>query len=454
MAKHESKHLIQEGGTFLRPLFQKLNEAKIRYCVVRNYAHLPDSTGGSDVDMWVHIDDLQYCEMILKDISKAVGMSLVSFYDHPTQYKVCYMGVTDGVQLDIFKGDIYWANKIMFSGTSVEQNTIMRNGVKVLNEEFSNVMNVVKEFIYTKDCKQRYIDKIYESEIYSYEYLKKYLDRFSESFLLFFAKCVNEHSLNDNLSKLAEMSRKGISNQGALSTLRFKLSKLKRLIKKPGYVICVEGTDGSGKSFIIDKIEPMLNGAFHNKVTYNHLRPNVFPDIAVLFGKRKANNTVQVESNPHGSKPSGFFASLIRVSYYMLDYTFGYMRSVFPQVCTRYHVFIFDRYFYDYYIDQRRAHVKLPKCVYNFFELFVPTPDIILCLGGDPHKIYNRKPETSLEEVTRQTNELSSFCKKRKNAFWVDTTLKPEDSVELAMNAIISVMAKRFENTTYTSQVK
>ena len=40
----------------------------------------------------------------------------------------------------------------------------------------------------------------------------------------------------------------------------------------------------------------------------------------------------------------------------------------------------------------------------------IPKPDIILCLGGDPEKIYNRKPETSLEEVTRQTSALKDFC--------------------------------------------
>lgn len=453
MAIHVSKHLVNEGGVFLRPLFKRLNDAKIRYCVVRNFEQLPDSTGGSDVDMWVHKDDLLYCERLLKETSVAVDMPLVSFYGHPTQYKVCYMGVSDGVQLDIFKGDIYWDNKIMFSGTSIEKNTIMFNGVKVLNEEFMDVMSVLKEFIYTKDCKQRYIDKIYKSSLYSDEYLKQYLDKFSDDFLLFFSKCLKEHTINENLHDLAEKARNNISKDGALSTFRFKFSKLKRLLKKPGYVICVEGTDGSGKSFIIENIEPMLNGAFHNKVTYNHLRPNFFPDIAVLLGRRKANNTVQVVSNPHESKPSGFFSSLFRVSYYMLDYTIGYLYSVFPHIYTRYHVFIFDRYFYDYFFDQRRSHVNLPGFIYKIFGLFVPSPDITLCLGGDPQKIYNRKPETSLEEVTRQTYKLKAFCKNRRNTFWIDTTQSPQESIQQAMNSIISVMSRRFEGTSYTSKI-
>lgn len=454
MKNHISKHLVNEGGEFLRPLFKRLNNENIRYCVVRNYEYLPDSTHGSDVDMWVHTDDLVSFEEILKSVSKEAEMPLVSYYDHPTQYKVCYMGIQDGVQLDIFKGNIYWGNKIMFSGESIERNIVMNNNLKVLNEEFTDLMSVIKEFIYTQQCKQKYIDKIYKTGQFSYEKLKRYLDCFHDEFLQFFAKCICNQSINENMKRLAKLSRNCITDKGAVSLWKFKFSKLKRLSKKPGFVICVEGTDGAGKSYIIDKIEPMLNGAFHNKLTYNHLRPNYFPDIAVLFGRRKKNQAVQVVSNPHSSKPSGFLLSIVRVSYYMLDYSIGYLISIFPQICTRYHVYIFDRYFYDYYIDQRRAHVNLPKCIYRFFELFVPSPDITLCLGGDPEIIYNRKPETSLEEVTRQTKELRAFCHNRKNTFWIDTTISPEESIKQAMNAIISVMSERFKDISYTSKIK
>jgi hypothetical protein len=75
---------------------------------------------------------------------------------------------------------------------------------------------------------------------------------------------------------------------------------------------------------------------------------------------------------------------------------------------------------------------------------FVPSPDLILCLGGSPQKIYARKPETSLEEVAHQVNVLKDFCDKRKNAVWIDTTVKPEQSIDEAMNTITTVLKKRF----------
>ncbi len=449
MDKYKSNHLEKEGGMFMRPLFDKLNKANVRYCVLRNYTELPDSTGGSDVDMWVHKDDLLLCEKILKDISCETHMPLVSYYDAPVQYKVCYMGVSDGVQFDIFKGDIYWTNRVMFSGESIQANTILLNGVKVLSEAFADLQTVVKELIYTKDCRQKYVEKIYQSDIYTEEYLTKYLDRFDKTFILELEKNIRERKIDDRLKALGDLAQRSLSTRDAVSKLKYKLSKFKRIWKQPGYVICVEGTDGSGKSFIINAIEPMLNGAFHNHISYSHLRPQLIPDIAVLFGKRSRKEKVDITPDPHAHRPSGFGMSMVRLVYYILDYSIGYLVKVFPLKLTRTHVFIFDRYFYDYYVDQRRARIKLPLWIVRCFETFVPRPDIILCLGGDPETIYKRKPETSLEEVKRQTEVMRKFSQSRENAFWIDTTLEPEESIELTMNAILSIMGKRFAGISY-----
>lgn len=191
-----------------------------------------------------------------------------------------------------------------------------------------------------------------------------------------------------------------------------------------------------------------MNGAFHNGVVYNHLRPNVIPDIAELMGKRKKaeKDKVTVVSDPHAGKQSGFIGSFVRWSYYMIDYTFGYLKTVWPAIHTKSKVFIFDRYYYEYYFDQKRSHTSLPKWILRIGEWLLPKPDLILCLGGDPQKIYERKPETSIEEVTRQTNVLKDFCAKRKNAVWVDTTTAPEESIRCAMNAICDMMSPRFKN--------
>ena len=107
-------------------------------------------------------------------------------------------------------------------------------------------------------------------------------------------------------------------------------------------------------------------------------------------------------------------------------------------------VVIFDRYYYDYYIDAWRYLVSLPRWILRAFEIFVPKPDVILCLGGNPDIIYSRKPETTLEEVIRQTDELKRFASVRSNAVWIDTTQPIDNSVLDAKRAILSALSKRF----------
>lgn len=204
------------------------------------------------------------------------------------------------------------------------------------------------------------------------------------------------------------------------------------------------GTDGSGKTTIINAVFQMIEEKYGIIVNYEHMRPNYLPSLAVAMGKKKNDEDQQVCTDPHASIPSGLIGSIMRLSYYWLDYTWGYFRKV---ANSKNAIWFFDRYYYDYLFDQRRARLNMPEWIIKMYGFFVPRPDLILCLGGDPEKIYTRKPETSLEEVKRQTKILKMFCNSHKNAVWVDTTMKPEESIDAAMTAIIKMLSKRFSKT-------
>lgn len=439
-----------QGARFLERFFYELNQKNIRYCVLRNYEQLPNSTGGSDIDMWVHESDIQKCITVLTHASESAKMQLVTFFSDCTAIKVGIQNNIGGVQIDIFKGAIYYKQKILVSEKQVSTYTKTYNGIQVLNKEFGDLLALIKELMNNSKIKDKYLIPIYaKKDFYSIEYLKKVLPNFNDSFLHLFCECIKESAVADKIYQLKNLGQKGLSDKNKHSSFALKMAKVKRLLgKRPGYVIVVEGTDGSGKSFIINSITPILNGAFHNGVIYNHLRPNWLPDIAVVLGKRKKpkeGQEVKVVSDPHAGKQSGFVMSLVRWGWYMLDYTLGFMKKIWLPIHSKSKVFIFDRYYYEFYLDQKRSHVKLPNFIVRIGELFLPKPDLILCLGGEPEKIYARKPETSLEEVQRQTTVLKNFCQKRKNAVWIDTTVKPEESIDAAMQAITAMMGKRFK---------
>jgi|GEM_PF-3086037 len=436
---------------FLVSFFSKSNELRLNYFVLGSYQSLPRDTGGSDIDIVVKESDFGEMENILFSLTKECSACLVSYLETSNARFYRILAHEWGVQIDIFFKGLCFKGVPYFPIENMNDDVIYHNNiVRALNEKQGYIIDYFKEVIHNGNVRVKYVKALYESFCDDLEGTKSLIESaYGSDVFHLFMENLSLEGLANVAYPLKKILREKITHRRIFPQIKSKIFLMKRLLcKTPGYVIAVEGTDGSGKSFIINSISPILNEAFHNGVVYNHLRPNWLPDLAVLLGRRKkiaSEKIIEVVSDPHAGKQSGFVMSLVRWGWYMLDYTFGYMRKVWPQIHSKSKVFIFDRYYYEFYLDQKRSHVKLSNWVVRIGELFLPKPDLILCLGGDPKKIFARKPETSLEEVTRQTNALKDFCKKRKNAVWIDTTMKPEESVEAAMKAIMAVMGKRFK---------
>lgn len=431
---------------FLNSFFDRLNENNIKYAVLRNYLSLPDSCGGSDIDLWVKVEDYDQFKICLDEVALACHGFLSSYCADEMCPRLIYQAPGWGVQFDVHLGVAQYKGVAYMNNSIIENNITEYNGIKVLAPEIDGLISFLKEILNNKKCKESYcISASHLVTTLEKKNLREYLKAFSESVQNNIIYCLkNKDYSKESIKKLGDLCSSDLLSLSA--NLRYKLillKKLTRLFKQPGYTLAFLGTDGSGKSFVIDHVSPILNGGFHNGIIYNHMRPNYLPSLAVATGKKKTEDH-SVCTDPHASKPAGFVGSIIRLSYYWLDYTWGYFRKVFPDKSVKTHVWLFDRYYYDYYVDQRRARLNLPSWIVKFYGLFVPSPDLTICLGGDPEKIYARKPETSLEEVTRQTNVLKEFARTHKNTVWIDTTVTPEETIKATMDAIVNMMSKRF----------
>lgn len=435
-------------SSFLSHLFMSLNRENVDYFVYGEYQNLPNHNGDSDIDILVEGKNFSQFISILKSELNGSTIRLVSFYKNRNISFIRLLSAENwGIQFDVTKG-WYHQGQIYYPTQYLKNSVYLHNNiVKVLNIQVGLYLDYFKEVINIGQAKEKYIKGFLDEytnnrDIREQELLSLYGESFN--------KLINDNLSEEGLKLIIHSLRKQmiqtIHKNDLSQRIMIKFESFGRLFRKPGYVIAFEGTDGSGKSFIINSITPILNEAFHKGIIYKHLRPHHIPDMAELFGKRKRKKDegTNVVSDPHAQKQSGVLGSLVRWSYYMIDYTWGYMRKVWLPIHSKSKVFIFDRYYYEYYLDQKRSHVNLPMWIIRFGEFFVPKPDLILCLGGDPAKIYARKPETSLEEVTRQTRVLKDFCSKRKNAVWIDTTVAPEESINAAMKAINEMMSKRF----------
>lgn len=375
-------------------------------------------------------------------------MHLVSFLFDETCPRLVYLSKEWGIQLDIHIGIAQHRGVPYISSSIIESHILTYNSVKVLTPEIDGIISFLKEILNNKSCNEKYcIQAAHLIDGLSKKEINQYLYAFSESTKEFIVKLLKGRNFDaESIRKVGITASNDLQSFGSRIRYRWgQFSKLKRFFRPLGYTIAFLGTDGSGKSTIIDAITPILNEAFHKGVRYEHMRPNYLPSLAVLTGKKPKDAPAAICDNPHGGKPSGFLGSIVRLSYYWLDYTYGYFRKIYVDKSVKNHVWIFDRYFYDYVNDPLRACIRLPKWLMKCYGVFVPAPDLTICLGADPEKIHARKPELPIEEVRRQVETLKQFAESNRKAVWVDTGCSVEESVEQTMTAILEMMSQRFK---------
>lgn len=436
--------------SFLESLFAGLSEQSLDYCVLRNYELLPESLGGSDLDILVDPDDLQKIEAEVVRLAERYGGSVISKYSTVGSYlKILgrYEGCWWGVAIDLMPG-IDYKGVLYVEAGDVLKRAREHKGIKIASEADAAAMSVLKELVNNSEVSDEYL------EDWRLEYKKD-----TGSALLLVKKGFGVAGVQamEGLLALDRTEAEGRKAAESLRTILKKkagfsgrlqsfvnvLQRFERLLKRPGYVVAVTGTDGAGKTTVIEGITPVLNVALHKGVVYRHLRPDWLPPLGNATGKQREGP--KVVTDPHGKSPSGILLSLVRLSYYWVDYTIGYWRKVAPKVFSKSKLFIFDRYFYDVIVDPKRMRIKLPGFVIRFFFVFVPKPDLLLCLGGDAETLYRRKPETSLEEVSRQVETLRGLTERTSNAVWIDTGGDVQQTLDDVLSVIQRAMGKRFK---------
>ena len=438
-------------GVFLRNLFESFNKSGLSYCVLRNYETLPNSFGGSDLDLAVIPREKEaFAELIFEVVARHGGRVICDYVSSGRFIRVLGQknGVWWGAAIDLFWMMEYRGVEYIQSKKVIERAVDYR-GLKVACDDDGAVIALLKELLSNGKTRKNYFYELAELYRQHGEVIFKLMRlRFSQETIARLGVALEKNEQNGSrMEGLVTMLRRdvlccGIGNQldGMLRNLKLRL---RRLIKPAGISVAITGTDGAGKSTLIKAISPALEQALHSPVHYEHLRPNWLDALGVAAGKRKKSDGAPV-TDPHGQPPSGFLGSLLRLGYYWLDYTLGYWKKIYPRLVKRPHLTVFDRYFYDILIDPCRMRIQLPLWIMRVMFHFVPKPDLVVCLGADPKILFTRKPETTLDEVTRQIADLKQLAMITKNAIWVDTGGGLDHSKDTVLRAISIVMSNRY----------
>lgn len=430
------------AGDVLHGWFAALGERNVRYCVLRNYESLPERVPGSDLDVLVHPDDSEHGELTLREIATACGWTLVSRY--PKDYAIMHFrfwrleeGTNHFLRFDLMTG-VGWRGVPFLSTAEVLARRLAHRGLYVPRPVDEVVITVLTGLFYQGHIKQRYVPKwsatLREQRVEMEASLARVLGgQAAKRILAVDLAVARVPSVNRwRLLLLARGLRRQPLRQvrAWLGLARLAFS---RALHPQGVLVALVGPDGGGKTTITGLIRERVSKVFP-QVWYFHWRPGLLGDPWALLGGRRPQPAGKRRQTEHvTSSLRAHLSSLLRISYYVLDYVLGYFFRVLP-IRIRGGLVLGDRYFYDYMVAPEGKRFTLGPGWARPFLWLVPAPDLVILCTGNASEIHRRKPELELAEIDRQLRAFQMLEGSIPRLVAVSTTEgSPAESCEVAI---------------------
>lgn len=255
------------------------------------------------------------------------------------------------------------------------------------------------------------------------------------------------HGDTDLTGELRGVARHVVRQQRAGGALArravFSASRLvRRMVRPTGFVACLAGPDGAGKSTLGDGLETGALGAFRRSVRL-HSRPGVLPPPARLLGRPVSDGT-----DPHGRPPSSLLGSAARLAYLWLDYLVGWpTRVAGPR--RRSSLVVLERGWLDLSVDPHRYRLAGVGTLSRGLAVLLPKADLTLALDVPAAQTIARKRELLLSEAEHQRQAWRSLAADPANRISLLDASKSADAVlEDALERIEEHLAGRHPDYT------
>lgn len=413
---------------FLKKFFEKLNQNNIHYCILRN-AEEVERGDAHDVDMTVELSRMEDLFKIVRKLSQEEGWKLhmmTGTKKDPINIKCLnFFRIDNGkptlIHIDIFptctwRGMVWIPNKMLLE--NIDESTIYHRADPAIEA----VTNLLIRLLHNGYIKEKYMPNIYRVFTSNRKRVSEVMSYFlSDDITEYICDDVEKEAWDDIVSIrskiIADMTAKLKKKPGYYGAKFNYYAYLgKKFLRKAAPMVAIEGTDGSGKTTIINQLPVVLERTFNeNLIDYYHWRPGFIKSP----NPQSNENTGTVCTEPHGKKPYNKLVSLGKFLYFNLDYILGYFFRVRIQLCKG-RMVIFDRYYYDYYMDKTRYRLDISDRVLDLMKPLIPKPDVTILLVGDAETIYQRKREIPVEEIEKQNRRIQDCASKFNNPKLID----------------------------------
>ena len=147
-------------------------------------------------------------------------------------------------------------------------------------------------------------------------------------------------------------------------------------------------------------------------------------------------------TDPHGLPARNPALSLCYFGLHWLEFLLGAPLRLRP-VTFRGGLVLIDRYYYDFFVDQRRYRLAVPPSLVRLGHFFLNKPDLVLLLDAPAEVLQRRKQEVPPAETERQRQAYRELIRGLSNGVVLDAAQPPEKVGADLNRAILEFMAQR-----------
>lgn len=214
--------------------------------------------------------------------------------------------------------------------------------------------------------------------------------------------------------------------------LAFVIAELELRIRPPAPWIAILGSDGSGKSSVLNGLVDRFAACPYAAIKAFHWRPRV-------IAQGRGGEPV---TDPHGKSSHGLIGSVLSLLVLASDWLVGYWTWL-VHLRSKGCILAFDRMYFDLVVDPKRYRYGAGPRLARALWWLLPKPDLVFLLDSPPEVLWQRKQEVALAELARQRKAYTALVRGLPGGHVLDGTLRPGALVSQVERVVREWMLKR-----------